>query len=66
MNERKTAHSVTLQLYLQNLLDPESFTRMMQVLTSPTPVGRNNSIAKKIMRAIFNEEFVLNEKTKRY
>ena len=55
--------------YLQNLLDPESFKRMMQVLESPIPIN-NDSFANIVRRmwqlAISNEEYVLNEKTKRY
>ena len=57
---------------LKNLLDPESFTKMMQALKSPTPVStrRKNYITKKLREmslcAIYNEEYVLNEQTKRF
>ena len=67
MHEIKIAIS-----YLQNLLDPESFTKMMQALKSPTPVStrRKNYITKKLREmslcAIYNEEYVLNEQTKRF
>ena len=56
---------------LKNLLDPESFARMMQVLKSPTLANgdKDDSIIKKLrwmwLLAISNEEYILNEKTKR-